>query len=121
MIAMCVFTCVGCDGRAGRAAGYLPGTPLSTIVAELGQPDEDKPISADFAATGLCPADTVRLVSYFGPRALAFLNGDPATILCVDRSNRVLKDVYSISLAATKLPTASARRTATPFTSGSWT
>ena len=97
MIALCVLTCVGCDGRAGRAAEYRPGTPLSTIVAELGTPDEDKPISPDFAATELCPADTVRLVTYFGPRALAFFNGDPATTLCVDRSNRVLNDVYSIS------------------------
>jgi hypothetical protein len=70
---------------------------LSTIVAELGPPDEDKPISTDFAGTGWCPEVTVRLVTYFGPRALAFLNGDPATTLCVDRTNRVLEDVYSIS------------------------
>ena len=100
VIALCVLTCIGCDGRAGRAAEYgaeyQSGTPLDTFVVELGPPDEDKSISPDFAATGVCPADTVRVVSYFGPRVWASFH-DPATTLCVDRSNRVLKTVYSVS------------------------
>ena len=95
VIVLCVFTCVGC--RVERAAEYPPGTPLSTIVAELGPPDEDRPISPIFAASSLCPTDTVRVVDYFGPRVLVLL-GDPSTTLCVDESNRVLKALYSLSL-----------------------
>ena len=71
MIVLSVFACIGCEGRAGRATEYRPGTPLSTIVAELGPPDEDKPIPPEFAATGLCPADTVRVVSYLGPYSMS--------------------------------------------------
>ncbi len=92
-IALCIFTCIGC--RLFRAATYQPGTPLATIVAELGPPDEDKLISPAFA--GLCPSDTVRVVEYFGPRSVALLLGYPSTILCIDKSNRVLETLHSVS------------------------
>jgi hypothetical protein len=94
VIVLCAVACVGCLGRAGRAAEYEPGTPLSTIVSQIGQPDGDRPFSGAYA--GLCPAETVRLVDYFGPPAMRFF-GDPATTLCIDKSNRVLKALQSIS------------------------
>ena len=94
VIALCAVASVGCLGRAGRAAEYEPGTPLSRIVSEIGQPDSDRPFSGAYA--GLCPVETVRLVDYFAPPAMRFF-GDPATTLCIDKSDRVLKALESIS------------------------
>jgi hypothetical protein len=67
---------------------------LSQIVSELGAPDSDRPISQTFAE--LCPADTVRVVDYLAPRVMAFF-GDPATTLCIDKTQRVVRVLESIS------------------------
>jgi hypothetical protein len=73
-ITVCAVVCSGCMGRAGRAADYPPGTPFSTVVSEIGKPDRDNPYAEHDG--------------WFG---------DPATHLCIDESNRVLKVLHSVS------------------------
>ena len=86
--------CVACSGRAGRASHYVHGTPLSVIVSELGPPDADRPYSDELRRIDFCPAETTRLVDYLGP-SVPFLIHGGATTLCVDKSNRVTKVLFS--------------------------
>jgi hypothetical protein len=94
VILLVAVACVACSGRAGRANQYGHGTPLNVIVSELGPPDADRPYSDEHRRTDFCPAETTRLVDYLGP-SVPFLIHGAATTLCVDKSNRVIKVLFS--------------------------
>ena len=83
--------------RQGRSSGAIwAGHPLSVIVSELGAQYTHRPYSDELRGVDFCPAETVRLVDYLGPRVPFLIHG-AATTLCVDKSNRVLKVLFSDS------------------------
>jgi hypothetical protein len=94
VVAVCVAASVGCYGKAGSASRYPVGTHIDVILSELGPPYSDRPF-AD-SPEGLCPAQTARLVNYTGPRVPFLIHG-ALTVLCVDKSNRVIKVLFSDS------------------------
>jgi len=94
VVALCVVASVGCYGKAGSAARYPVGTHIDVILSELGPPYSDRPSAG--SPDGLCPPQTTRLVNYTGPRVPFLIHGALA-ILCVDKSNRVIKVLFSDS------------------------
>jgi hypothetical protein len=85
---------VACHGKAGSAARYPVGTHIDMVLAALGPPYSDRPF-ADFPED-LCPPQTTRVVTYTGPRVPFLIHGAVAD-LCVDKSNRVIKILFSDS------------------------
>jgi hypothetical protein len=92
---LAAFASVACYGKAGSAVRYPVGTQIDVILSELGPPDADRPYAAD-SPQSVCPAQTVRLVNYTGPRVPFLIHGALA-ILCVDSSSRVIKVLFSDS------------------------
>ena len=86
---------VGCYGQAGSAARYPVGTHIDVILSELGPPYSDRPY-AD-SPERACPPQTARLVYYTGPPPVPFFTHRALAVLCVDKSNRVIKVLFSDS------------------------
>src|SRR5262245_21113651 len=91
ILVLCALASVTCSGKPGRAAEYPEGTPISTIVSELGAPSYDEPYSRDDELhRAVCPSETSRVARYDGVH-LPFQMHTPVTFLCVDKTNRVIK------------------------------
>ena len=95
VVAVCVAASVGCYGQAGSAARYPVGTHIDVILSELGPPYADRPY-AD-SPERACPPQTARLVYYTGPPPVPFFTHRALAVLCVDKSNRVIKISFSDS------------------------
>jgi hypothetical protein len=95
VVAVCVAASVGSYGKAGSAARYPVGTHIDVILSELGPPYSDRPVEGS-GLVNVCPSQTVRFVNYVGPK-VPFLVHGALTILCVDKSNQVIKVLFSDS------------------------
>ena len=96
-LALCIGVSVSCSGNAGRATEYPEGTPIEVILSDLGPPFVDRPLDrTNTVDLTLCPAETVRIVQYGGPWVSRWLH-DPFATLCVDKANRMIRALFSVS------------------------